>query len=292
MRSQDWIKFITLCAIWGSSFVFIRICAPVFGPVLTAAGRLGIAGLAVAAYLASRGIDAEWRRYRWDYFRVGLIASGIPFICFAVGALWLPASLLSIINAATPLFGAVFAAIWLDEAFDLRRGLGVALGITGVTLANKLGNVALTPTTVIAIIITLIAPLCYALAGIYIKLKASHLPAQGNAAFSQLFVAPVLLLGLPLAPPTAWPTLTQAGALLTLALVCSGLAYFLFYRLMADIGPTRVTTITFVIPIFGMLWGALLLGETITSGMIAGCAIMIAGTGLVIAKPRERNQTS
>lgn len=282
MRAQDWIRFATLSAIWGASFVFIRICAPVLGPVLTASGRVGIAGLVLVLYLRAIGFDARWRDYKWSYLKVGLLGSGIPFICYAVGALWLPASLLSILNATTPLFGAFFAAIWLDERFDLRRGLGVFLGIAGVTLANKLGNVDLTPTILLAIAITLIAPCCYALNGIYLKLRAPHLPPQGNAAFSQLMVAPVLLLGLPFAPPTAVPSVGVIGALLVLAVLSSAIAYLLFYRLIADIGPTRTTTITFVIPVFGMLWGSLFLREHITTGMLAGCAIMLAGTWLVV----------
>ncbi|WP_221029123.1 DMT family transporter [Actomonas aquatica] len=286
MRTQDWIRFTLLSAIWGASFVFIRICAPVLGPVLTAAGRVGIAGLVLVFYLRAIRFDARWADYKWSYLKVGLLGSGIPFICYAIGALWLPASLLSILNATTPLFGALFAAIWLGEAFDLRRGLGVFLGITGVTLANKLGNVALTPVVLGAIGITLIAPCCYALNGIYLKRRAPHLPPQGNAAFSQLMVAPVLLLGLPFAPPTAVPSLTVIGALLVLAVLSSAVAYLIFYRLIADIGPTRVTTVTFVIPVFGMLWGFLLLHERITSGMLLGCAIMLAGTWLVVGQKR------
>src|SRR5690606_28047493 len=210
------------------------------------------------------------------------------FIAFAVGALWLPASLLAIINACTPLFGAIFAAIWLGEGFGWRRALGVALGFIGVTLANGLGNVALTPTTLLAIAITLIAPCCYALSGIYIKLKANFLTPEGNATFCQLSVAPVLLLGLPLAPPSTLPGPGAWAALFTLGLLGSAVAYLIFYRLMADIGPTRVTTITFVILVFGMLWCRLFLGETITTGMLAGCVIMIAGTGLVMAPDRSR----
>ncbi|MCC5022401.1 MAG: DMT family transporter [Candidatus Synoicihabitans palmerolidicus] len=161
---------------------------------------------------------------------------------------------------------------------------GVGLGITGVTVANTLGNVAFTTTTILAILCALVAPVCYALAGIYIKLRAAHLPPpEGNAAFSQLLVAPIVGLAVPLAPPIALPTLVQVGALLALALLSSAVAYLMFYRLMADIGPTRVTTITFVIPIFGMLWGSLFLGEIITAGMLTGCGIMLAGTWLVVA---------
>lgn len=287
MRRQDWIRFTLLCAIWGSSFVFIRICAPVFGPVLTAAGRLGGGGAALALYLRATGFDAHWWEYRRAYLQVGLLASGVPFICFAIGALRLPASLLSILNACTPLFGAVFAAIWLGEGFGWRRAVGVVLGLTGVALANGLSPIALTPATALAMAVTVIAPLCYALAGIYLKLRASHLPAEGNAAFSQLSAAPIVLLGVPLAPPVAAPSLAAMAALLTLALLCSAVAYLLYYRLMADIGPTRVTTVTFVIPAFGLMWGALFLGETITPGMLVGCGVMLTGTWLVVVSPRR-----
>ena len=255
---------------------------------LTAALRLGIAGLVLVAYLRVINFDSEWRRHRLLYFKVGLIASALPFTCFAIGGRILPASLLAIINACTPLFGAIFAARWLGEGFGIKRIVGVGLGLIGVTVANGLGNVDLSSTTLVAIGITVIAPLCYALAGVFIKLKASHLSHRGVAAWSQLSVAPVALLGLPFADPPVTPNLTVVLAMLTLAVLCSAVAYLIFYRLMADIGPTKVTTITFIIPVFGMLWGNLFLGETITSGMIIGCLIMIAGTLLVIAPPSIR----
>ena len=286
MRAQDWIRFAVLCAIWGSSFVFIRICAPALGPPLTAAGRVGMAGIVLVIYLRIIGFDTKWRQFRGYYFKLGLLASGLPFVCFAYGALYLPASLLSIINACTPLFGAVFGAIWLGEGFGWRRAIGVSMGVIGVALANRLGNVELTPATILAMGVTLIAPLSYALAGIYHKLRVSFLPAQGSAAWSQLSVAPLLLLFLPLAPPQQWPSPTVAGAWLTLSILCSAVAYLIFYRLLADIGPTKTTTITFVIPVFGMMWGALLLGERITGGMIVGSVIMIAGTWLVVTPAR------
>jgi len=263
--------------------VLIRICAPVLGPALTATGRLGIAGLVLVTYLRLIGFDAKWREYRGLYLRIGLLASAVPFSCFAIGALQLPASLLGILNACTPLFGAIFAAIWLGEGFGPKRAIGVGLGLIGVTLANGLGNVALSLSTVVAIIITLIAPLCYALSGIFIKLKASHLPSEGIAAWSQLSVAPIVLLGLPFAPLISTPGPKEIVALLILAVIGSALAYLLFYRLLADIGPTRCTTITFIIPVFSMAWGALLLDEKITTGMMIGCTILILGTLLVIA---------
>lgn len=263
--------------------MLIRICAPVLGPTLTATGRLGIAGLVLVAYLRLIGFDAKWRQHRGLYLRIGLLASAIPFSCFAIGALQLSASLLGILNACTPLFGAIFAAIWLGEGFSLKRGIGVGLGLIGVTLANGLGNVELSASTVIAIIVTLIAPLCYALSGVFIELKASHLPSEGIAAWSQLSVAPIVLLGLPFSPLVSVPGSREIVALLILAVIGSALAYLLFYRLLADIGPTRCTTITFIIPVFSMAWGAFLLGEQITPGMIIGCAILVLGTLLVIA---------
>lgn len=283
MRTQDWIRFITLCVIWSSSFVFIRLCAPVLGPALTAAARLGIAGIVLVGYLRLTGFDSQWRTHRWLYLRIGLLASAVPFCCFAIGALKLPASLLGIINACTPLFGSIFAAIWLGEGFGLKRALGVFLGLFGVTIANGLGNVDLSPATFLAIGITAIAPLCYALSGVFIKLRAGHLPSAGIAAWSQLSVAPIVLLGLPFSPLISTPGPTEIGAMLILAVFGSALAYLLFYRLLADIGPTRCTTITFIIPVFSMGWGALLLEEKITPGMVIGCVILILGTLLVVA---------
>jgi drug/metabolite transporter (DMT)-like permease len=193
------------------------------------------------------------------------------------------------INACTPLFGSIFAAIWLGEGFGLKRGLGVFLGLVGVTIANGLGNVDLSLSTLVAIAITAIAPLCYALSGVFIKLRASHLPSAGIAAWSQLSVAPIVLLGLPFSPMVSTPGLTEIGAMLLLAVFGSALAYLLFYRLLADIGPTKCTTITFIIPVFSMGWGALLLGETITSGMVIGCVILILGTLLVVAPNTSRS---
>ena len=288
MRTQDWIRYTLLCLIWSASFVLIRICAPVLGPALTATGRLGIAGLVLVTYLRLIGFDAKWREYRGLYLRIGLLASAVPFSCFAIGALQLPASLLGILNACTPLFGAIFAAIWLGEGFGLKRAIGVGLGLIGVTLANGLGNVDLCVSTIIAITVTLIAPLCYALSGVFIKLKASHLPSEGIAAWSQLSVAPIVLLGLPFSPLISTPGPKEIVALLILAVIGSALAYLLFYRLLADIGPTRCTTITFIIPVFSMAWGALLLDEKITTGMMIGCAILILGTLLVIAPNSSR----
>lgn len=291
MKPADWIRYLTLCAIWGSSFVFIRICAPTFGPVLTAAGRMAIGGVVVLLWLKATGFDSQWRTHRWRYAKVGILGSGIPFLCFGIGGLTLPSSLLSIINACTPLFGAVFAAIWLGEGLGWKRVSGIVLGLTGVTLANGLGNVALTSTTVLAIGITLLAPMFYALSGIYIKLQATDLPPKGTAAWGLLSATPILLLGLPAAPPLEVPPPTAWVALAVLGMACTGLAMAIFYRLLANIGPTATTTITFILPIFGMFWGWLILSEAITPGMIGGSALLIVGTLLVMAKPPQKSTT-
>jgi drug/metabolite transporter (DMT)-like permease len=288
MKTADWARYLALCAIWGSSFVFIRICAPVFGPVLTATGRVAIGGAVLLLWLTWTGFDTQWRQHRWAYAKIGVLNSGIPFLCFGVGALWLPSSLLAIINACTPLFGAIFAAIWLGEGLGIKRVSGVILGLMGVTLANGLGNVALTPATVLAIVITLLAPVFYALSSVYLKLKASHLQPKAIAAWSLLSATPILLLGLPFSPPLAEPVINTWGALFTLGMLCTGMALVIFYRLVADIGPVATTTVTFILPIFGMFWGWLILSEAITLGMVGGSALLIVGTLLVMARPPAR----
>lgn len=187
MRKQDWTRFIGLCAPSGAvrscSFAYVHPCSD---PRLPRPGDSASQVWYWRPTSAPPAFDTKWREHRGLYLRIGLLASAVPFSCFVIGALQLPASLLGILNACTPLFGSIFAAIWLRW----KRAFGVFLGLLGVTLANGLGNVELNNTTFIAIGITVIAPLCYALSGVFIKLRANHLPSEGIAAWSQLMVGP------------------------------------------------------------------------------------------------------
>jgi drug/metabolite transporter (DMT)-like permease len=285
MKTADVVRLLTLAAIWGGSFLFMRVLAPVIGPVWTASSRVLIAGVVLLAWYRIVGFDVQWRANLRHYAIIGGIGSALPFTLFAFAALHLPVGLSAILNASAPLFGALLGAIWLNEALTTRKLAGLALGIAGVGLVSGVGGSSLDAASIGSILACLGAALCYGLSGVYLKLRAAHLPSRAIAGASQLVAGLMLLPLAPLAPATGALTLPIVGAMLGLSLLCSAVAYLLYYRLIADLGPTRALTVTFLIPGFGMLWGALLLDEPITAAMLAGCALIIAGTLITTRAP-------
>lgn len=288
MRTADLIRLTALAAIWGGSFVFMRVAAPALGPFTTAGARVLLAGLLLLAYFRLARFDAQWRRNWRHYALVGVVNSAVPFSLYSYAALHIPASYSVILNATAPLFGAVFAAVWLQERLTARKLAGLALGTAGVALVarGKGGAGAeVDASFALAVAACLGAALCYALSGVYLKRRAAGVPPMAMAGASQL-MAGLALLPLALArPPAGWPSPAVIGSVVALAVLCSAVAYLLYFRLMADVGPARALTVTFLMPVFGMAWGALFLGEAITPGMLAGCALVVGGTFLVLRAP-------
>jgi drug/metabolite transporter (DMT)-like permease len=285
MRVTDLIRLVVLASIWGASFIFIRVLSPVIGPVMTADFRVLIAGIALCTYFKVAGIEMEWKRLWKEYLVVGTLNSGFPFLLYAWAALYIPASYLVIINATSPLFGAIFSAYWLGERLTVLKISGLLLGAAGVALIARIPPPDLNPMFGIALLVALVSPVCFALSGIYIK-KSAVSSKSTTLAGTSLFAAGTLLLPfIPIAPPTGKFTLIVAMNVLVLALLCTAGGYLLFYRLLVDVGPTKALMVTFLMPAFGMLWSILFLSEEVTPGMMAGCALIIAGTALVIRKP-------
>lgn len=299
LRPVDIVRLVTLGAIWGGSFILIRVLAPVIGPVPTAASRVLLGGFALVAYAVATGRDAQLRRFWVAYVIVGAVNSAVPFVLFGFAALHLPASYLGILNSVTPLFGALLASVWLEERLTPAKLVALACGCAGVALVSGAGPVKPDAMFGWAVAASLVAAFCYAAAGIYLRRKAAAAPALAVAGWSQLaaaaVLAPVVLAGTPLPIGAVARDPMLVADVLALALLCSAVAYLLYYRLMQDVGPTRTLTVTFLIPLFGMLWGALFLHETISLAMITGCALIITGTfsvlrprALSLAPARER----
>jgi drug/metabolite transporter (DMT)-like permease len=285
MRPVDLIRLIVLAAIWGASFTFIRVLVPVIGPVMTATLRVLLAGIALSIYFKIIRLDAEWRHFWKEYVFVGAIGSGFPFLVYAWAAQYLQASYLVIVNSTSPLFGAIFSAIWLGERFTTWKLAGILVGAIGVALVARVPPPDLNPMFGLALLVSLLAPLCYALVPIYIKKSRVSAKPTALAGTSQLAAGLLLLPLIPLAPPAGTFTLVVILNVLGLALLCSAVAYVLYYRLIVDIGPTKALMVTFLVPAFGMLWSVIFLSERVTAGMIAGCALIVAGTALVLRSP-------
>ena len=286
MRSSDLVRLLALAVIWSASFVFIRVLAPPLGPVWTATLRVLVAGIALVGWFAATGFDADVRRHGRAYLFVGLVNSAAPFLLFSWAALTLPASYLVILNAAAPMFTAIAAAAWLGERLSGAKVAGLAVGAAGVALVSRAGPLEPTPPVVAAVAASLAGALCYALAGVWLKRHGAGLKPMAIAGWSQLGAGAVLL---PVAAATPMPgpvTPAIVANLLALALLCSGVAYLLYYRLISDVGPTRAMTVTFLMPALGMLWGVLFLGETVNATMFAGAALVVGGTAAVLRPPR------
>ena len=256
--------------------------APVLGPIITAASRVLIAGIVLVLYCRAIHFDAELRRYWRQYLIIGVVNSTIPFVLFALAALHLPASYLAIFNSTTPLFTALLAVPFLGERMTIAKTAGLFAGVCGVALVSKAGPVVPDAWFGAAVAACLGAAVCYGVSSVYMKKRAAGAKPLAIAGWSQIFAGLVLLPFVPFAPPSGPVTPLIVANTLGLALICSSIAYVLYYRLIADVGPTRALTVAFLIPVFGMLWSALFLDETITLPMIAGCALVIGGATAVL----------
>jgi drug/metabolite transporter (DMT)-like permease len=266
----------------------MRHLAPLIGPVATADMRMFLAGVVLAVFFLAIRFKSDWRK-NWRHFLViGLVNSAIPFVLYSIAALYLPAAMEAIFNSMAPMFGALFAALWLAERLTLRKVVGLILGVAGVVVMSSLGNLPARPETSLAILACLLAPMCYGLAGVYIKKRASGVKPMATAGGSQLLGGLALMPFLLISPPPMSALSVRVALLVAVfALLCSAVAYVIYYKLIAAVGPTKALTVTFLIPVFAMLWGVLLIGERVTVSMAAGALIILVGTFLVTAPQRK-----
>ena len=280
MSLASLVRLLALSAIWGASFLFMRMGAPVLGPVALIAGRVFFAALFLAIVGAAMRKPLEARRHALHFGVLGLFNSALPFLLFAFAACTLSASLMAILNATAPIWAAVIGAVWTRSTLPARSLLGLALGVGGVALLVGFDPSTLRAGAPLAIALALAASFSYGIATNYAKSAKKVEPfanAHGSMWAATLWVAPLL----PFAPPPTPPGPGIALAVLALGVVCSGIAYLLYFRLVADIGPASALTVTFLVPVFGVLWGHLTLGEPLGWNTLAGAAIVIVGTALV-----------
>lgn len=284
MKPRDGAELLLLAAIWGASFLFMRMAAPHFGALPLVAVRVTLAAAVLLPLLAWRGQWPALRTHWRAIAVVGLLNSALPFIGFTIAALAINAGLSAIFNATTPLWTALIAWWWLGERPAPVRAFGLALGFAGV-LALAAGKASLAPgehgvSPALAIAACIGAALLYGVAANFTKRRLTGVPPLALATGSQLAAA--LLLALPAAWtwPAGSPPAAAWTAALLLAVVCSGVAYVLYFRLIAHIGPSGAASVTFLIPLFAVAWGWLILGEQPTAGMAAGGAVILLGTAL------------
>ena len=284
MTLRDGAELVLLAAIWGASFLFMRILAPVIGPLATADLRMLIGGLFLGAVFLVLKLHPGLKKNFRIFLVIGLVNSALPFLLYSLAALVLPASVEVVLNALSPAFGALAGALFLGESFTLKKAGGLALGFAGVVVVAGGLDLGTSAWGSAALGACILAPASYAAGGVLVKRLAAAIPPAHLAFGSQLLAGLALLPLLAIAAPVSPPSSTTLGLLIVFGVLCSGLAYLLYYGLMKRIGPTRTLTVTFLMPVFGILWGALLLNEPVTPALIGGACAVLVGTWLVTSR--------
>lgn len=293
MRPVDTLYLLGLAAIWGASFLFMRIIAPEIGSVPTAFFRVSIAAAGLVVILAAM-------RVRWDFqgkfktiLLLGVINSGVPATLYSVAAQVLPAGYSAIFNATTPLMGVLIGGLFFRERLTPSKLVGVSLGLLGVGVLTRAGPVAFDLQLLMGALACLLATTCYGFAGFLARRWLdqrggldSRLAALGSMLGATLFLLPLFVYSAISQPPASWGGWQVWLSLLGLGLVCTAFAYVLYFRLLTAIGPVRSMTTTFLIPPFGVLWGALLLDEPLSMAHVYG-GVLIAGALWLVLRPTK-----
>ncbi|NUT84091.1 DMT family transporter [Pseudomonas brassicacearum] len=289
MNLVDILRLLSLAAIWGASFLFMRIIAPVIGTIPTAFFRVSIAFVGLLVILALMRVDWNFRGKLKVVMGLGLINSGIPATFYSLAAQVLPAGYSAIFNATTPLMGVLIGGLFFSEKLTPAKVSGVCLGLFGVGILTRAGPVAFDLQLLMGALACLLATTCYGFAGFLTRRWLdqqggldSRLSALGSMFGATVFLLPLFGYSVISQPPASWGGWSVWLSLLGLGLVCTALAYILYFRLLSSIGPVKSMTVTFLIPPFGVLWGALLLDEPLGMAHVYGGVLIAAALWLVL----------
>ncbi|WP_447590365.1 DMT family transporter [Aquipseudomonas campi] len=297
MRPADYFRLLALAAIWGASFLFIRMLVPQVGALPTAFGRVLLATLSLLVII-------QVMRSGWDYrgklgkaLLLGVVSSGIPFAMYALAAQHLPAGYSAVFNATTPLMGVLIGTLFFHEPATPAKFGGVLLGLAGVGVLTRTGPMAFDTELLLGAAACLVATSCYGLAGFLTRRWITQqggvdgrLLAFASQLSASLLLLPFMLWELPSQTLAPWLEPSLWLALAGLGLVCTSLAYILYFRLIADVGPVKSMAVTFLIPPFGVLWGVLLLDEPLSWAYLYG-GVLIAMALWLVLRPSPAPRT-
>jgi drug/metabolite transporter (DMT)-like permease len=281
MNTKEISALFLLAALWGASFLFMRIASPVIGPVLTIELRVLIAGLVLLLYVWMFKKSIELKAYWKQYLIVGALNAAIPFTLIAAATLHLPASVAAILNSTTPLFTALVSRWFLHEPLYAKKWIGIGLGIVGVFALVGWSPVPLSMQTVFSALLSILAAFSYGCGGVYAKKAFTGVSSLSLSIGQQLGAAFVLIPLTVFYIPTKPVSPVVVYSVLGLAVFCTAIAYLFYFYLLANAGPTKTLSVTFLVPVFGVIWGMIFLHEKITIGMLGGLAIILTSIFLL-----------
>jgi drug/metabolite transporter (DMT)-like permease len=282
LRPSDLGRLLALAAIWGGSYLFMRIAVPYVGPAWLVEGRTLAGGLVMSAFLLAWRRDFGFARHWRGYLIVGIVGVAAPFWLIGTAVKSIDASTAAILNATSPIFSAIVASIWIRERLTAEKVAGILLSMAGIAVLVGWTPKPMGTDELLACSMSLSACACYGFSAVFAKVRLKDAPSAALSAGSCLAAAGIMapftpwkVLAAPI-PPSAWL------AVLALGVLCTGYAFILYYRLIGDLGPVKALMVTLLIPAFGILWGVIFLGEPVTPGRVSGCAIILAGCALAL----------
>lgn len=287
---------VLLGAIWGASFLFIREAAHDFGPIGLMFLRVLFAGLVLIPLVplimkSNSGEESVRLLSHWRAFLImGTLNSAIPFTLIAFSELTITASLASILNSLTPLCTALVAAAWVGEKLTGQKIIGAIMGIIGVAILVGGTPLELTPEFLIAVAASIGAAICYGLGTVYASRHIKGIPAVQASIGQLLGASAVLLIPASASIPETAPSLSATLFLVALILLSTSFAYLIYFYLLSNVGPTRTASVTFLVPIFGTVWGIIFLNEPFNISMLVGMLIILLSVGLVIGVSFPKRQ--
>lgn len=283
--TSSYLRLFLLSAIWGSSYIWMRVAGPVLNPVPTVFLRVAIGAVVLGALTRAQGVRIDWRTDWRRLSIVGVVNSAVPFALICWAETHITASLAAVVNAASPVFALLAGALMLGEKVTLAKATGMAVAMAGVSLAVGASPETLRSVGPWPLVACVVSAACYAAAATYTKWRsvtvAPIATAYGSQVTASLALLPLAVVSKPVAPVSTdiWI------AVVLLGVMCSGVAYALYFRLIADLGASRALTVTFLGPIFGTIWGTAFLHEAFPALAWLGCGMVLAGTMLVMRGP-------
>ena len=274
MENKYWILITILGAVWGSAFMFIKIATPELGPIALVNIRLAVAGLIFIPFLLQQKYLKHFRRNFKNILVLSVINTALPFSLFAYASLESSSNMLSILNGTTAIMAVVISTIWLKIRLNFFQIMGVFIGLFGIVVLANPDNVYI---SMKATIFCLSAAFCYALSANYIQKFAYKTNTIVLIGWS-LVIATVLLLPITFFNlPSQLPSNNVIFSILWLGVISTGVAFLGYVRLIEKVGAVKTATVAYFIPVFGVIWGYIFLGEPITLQILIGMILILIG---------------
>lgn len=288
MNLRQFLLLLLISAIWGASFIFMVVLSPVFGPVFTSSFRLLSASAFLFIVYSFQNYKINWKKNYKLFLILGIGNSAIPFTLYAYAALYLPASISVILNSTAPMFGAIFGYIIIKESLSYKKIIGLALGTLGVGVISSITLTDGTLESYLSVIACILAASLYGISGVITKKYASDIEAK-ELTFGSITIAGIVLLPFMIfSPITGTVTISLILVLITFGILCTAIAYIIYYILIKELGAVKALTVTYLMPVFGIFWAYVFLDEAISKSVYLGLSIILIGIYLVSIKKKPK----